>query len=228
MKKLLLAALVALAPVLVFARKATPTPAPASDPVQEAVATLIVSNFQAGMSQMFDELRSMGLEIDSATIANEVVARLGNPYSQDAHREAAMTLSGAVDSIAMVRQRAFLDSAATLPGVRVLPGGVILQTIEEGTGARPTASDTVTFHYKGSLANGTVFDDSHGSEPLTGRISGLVPGMITGLQEMATGGKYVLFLPSDQAYGSRGASGVIPPNAALKFEVELISVGNPQ
>lgn len=222
MKKIIAAAVVLFAGTTAFGAPAAPAAAP--DSLTEAAATLIVSNFQAGMSQMFGELHQMGVDVDSATVVNMVVARLGQPYSNEAHREAARTLSAAVERASVAREQAFLAAAAARPGARTLPGGLVIETLREGTGATPAATDTVTFHYTGKLADGTVFDDSTSGEPLTGPVAGLVAGMTQGLQQMKAGGKYVLTMPSELGYGQRGAGGVIPPNAPLEFTIELLGV----
>ncbi len=196
----------------------------AADSVQEAVSTLVVSNFQSGMSQMFAELRTMGLNVDSARVAQDVIARLGEPYSQTAHREAAQALSRAVDAASRQAETDYLAAAAAIPGVRALPSGVLMLTEVPGTGASPAPTDTIVFHYRGTLSDGTVFDESFGGEPLTGLASAMVPGLVEALQQMSAGGKYTVWLPSALAYGARGASGVIPPNAPLKFDIELLEI----
>lgn len=218
-KALMIAAGALMAPAAAFA--AAPAPA---DSLTEAAATMIVSNFQAGMSQMFSQLHGMGVDVDSATVVDMVIARLGEPYSNEAHRAAATTLTRAVERAATAQENAFLAAAAARPGARTLPSGLVIETLREGTGATPTAADTVVFHYTGKLADGTVFDDSTAGEPLTGPAGGMVAGMTEGLQQMKTGGKYVLTMPSALGYGERGAGGVIPPNAPLEFTIELLEV----
>lgn len=219
---ILIASALAATPVAASAQSAPAALAP--DSVQEAVATLVVSNFQAGMSQMFAELRSMGVNIDSAQVAGQVIARLGEPYSQAAHQGAAQALSRAVDAASRNAESAYLAEAAALPGVTALPSGVLMRTDAPGTGASPVPTDNIVFHYRGSLSDGSVFDESFSGEPLTGLASAMVPGLVEALQHMNAGGKYTVWLPSALAYGPRGASGVIPPNAPLKFEIELLEI----
>lgn len=223
MKKKMILALAALAPAAMWGASAAPAAA-APDSLTEAAATMIVSNFQAGMSQMFSQLHAMGVDVDSATVVDMVVARLGQPYSNEAHRAAAMTLADAVERAAAARENAFLAAAAAREGARTMPSGLIIETLREGTGATPAAADTVVFHYIGKLADGTVFDDSTNGEPLTGPVTGMVVGMTEGLQQMKAGGRYVLTMPSALGYGQRGAGDVIPPNSPLEFTVELIEV----
>ncbi len=89
----------------------------------------------------------------------------------------------------------------------------------------PTATDTVTVHYRGTLIDGTEFDSSYGrGEPATFPLDRVIPGWTEGLQLMRPGAKYRLFVPPELAYGERGAPPKIGPNSALVFEVELLSV----
>jgi FKBP-type peptidyl-prolyl cis-trans isomerase len=119
----------------------------------------------------------------------------------------------------------FLAENAKKAGVTTLPSGLQYKEITPGTGKSPKATDTVTTHYKGTLIDGTEFDSSYKrSEPATFPVSGVISGWTEALQLMKEGAKWQLFLPSNLAYGERGAGGVIGPNVTLIFEVELISV----
>ncbi len=105
------------------------------------------------------------------------------------------------------------------------PSGLVYQSIKDGTGASPAASDTVKVHYRGTLLDGKEFDSSYKrGEPIEFPLSGVIPCWTEGVQKMKPGGKAKLTCPPAIAYGARGAGGVIPPNATLNFEVELISV----
>jgi len=96
-----------------------------------------------------------------------------------------------------------------------------------GKGAKPAASSTVKVHYEGKLADGTVFDSSYKrGEPISFPLRGVIPCWTEGVQQMAVGGKAKLLCPANTAYGSRGAGGVIPPNAVLTFTVELLNIEN--
>jgi FKBP-type peptidyl-prolyl cis-trans isomerase len=120
---------------------------------------------------------------------------------------------------------AFLAGNAKKEGVKTLPSGLQYRENMPGTGKSPKATDTVTVHYKGTLIDGTEFDSSHKrGQPATFQVSGVIPGWIEALQLMKEGAKWELFIPSNLAYGERGTGGEIGPNAALIFEVELISV----
>ena len=101
------------------------------------------------------------------------------------------------------------------------PSGLQYQVLNEGNGRKPIATDSVTVNYKGSLINGKVFDSG---EKITFPLNGVIPGWTEGLQLMKEGAKYRFFIPSSLAYGESGEARVIPPNAALIFEVELVKV----
>ena len=120
----------------------------------------------------------------------------------------------------------FLDSVAKLPGVVKLPSGLHYKVIKAGADTtHPKATDTVKFHYRGSLTDGTEFQSSYKSgEPLTHPVNQLVPGWTEALQLMTPGAKWMLFIPSQLGYGDSGAGDVIPPGATLVFEVELLEI----
>jgi FKBP-type peptidyl-prolyl cis-trans isomerase FklB len=119
----------------------------------------------------------------------------------------------------------FLAENAKKEGVTTLPSGLQYKVIAKGTGASPKRTDNVTVHYKGTLIDGTEFDSSYKrGKPATFRVDGVIAGWTEGLQLMKPGAKWLLFVPSNLAYGERGAGSRIGPNSALVFEVELISV----
>jgi len=120
---------------------------------------------------------------------------------------------------------AFLNANKSKDGVVVLPSGLQYKILQQGTGPKPTASDTVTCNYRGTLLDGTEFDSSykHGA-PATFAVGRIIKGWIEALQLMPTGSKWRIFIPSDLAYGERGSGPTIGPNATLIYEVELLSV----
>lgn len=120
---------------------------------------------------------------------------------------------------------AFLEANKSKEGVVTLPDGLQYKIIKEGTGPKPTISDTVTVHYAGTLVDGTEFDSSYKrGQPISFPVSGVIKGWTEALQLMPAGSTWELFIPADLAYGSRGAPPVIGPNEVLIFKVELISV----
>ena len=106
-----------------------------------------------------------------------------------------------------------------------LPSGVSVTMIRQGKGSAPTASNVVKVHYRGTLENGQEFDSSYKrGQPATFPLSRVIPCWTEGVQKIKVGGKAKLTCPPGIAYGERGAGGVIPPNATLVFEVDLLGV----
>lgn len=121
---------------------------------------------------------------------------------------------------------AFLAENGQKEGVMTTESGLQYIVVEEGSGEAPAATDQVTVHYTGKLLDGTEFDSSlTRGEPITFALNRVIPGWTEGVQLMKPGAKYTFFIPPQLGYGERGAPGVIPPNSALIFDVELISVG---
>ncbi len=119
----------------------------------------------------------------------------------------------------------FLKENAKREEVIVTESGLQYEILKEGNGPTPTLNDSVTTHYHGTLIDGKVFDSSvERNEPATFPVSGVIKGWTEALQLMKTGSKYKLYIPSDLAYGERGAGGSIGPHQALIFEVELLSI----
>jgi len=120
---------------------------------------------------------------------------------------------------------AFLAANKSKPGVVTLPSGLQYKILKEGTGPKPTATDSVVCNYQGTLINGTEFDNSYKrGEPATFPVNGVIKGWTEALQLMPVGSKWQLFVPADLAYGPRGAGADIGPNSTLIFEVELLSI----
>jgi FKBP-type peptidyl-prolyl cis-trans isomerase FkpA len=103
--------------------------------------------------------------------------------------------------------------------------GLVYQSVKDGTGAQPAATDTVKVHYRGTFPDGREFDSSiKRGQPAEFPLNRVIPCWTEGVQRMKVGGKAKLVCPPAIAYGSRGAGGVIPPDATLHFEVELIDI----
>ena len=120
---------------------------------------------------------------------------------------------------------AYLAENAAKKGVITTESGLQYEVLTTGTGATPTADDQVTVHYHGMLTDGTVFDSSvDRGEPAQFGVTQVIPGWIEALQLMSVGDKWKLTIPSELAYGDRGAGGLIGPGATLVFEVELLGI----
>jgi FKBP-type peptidyl-prolyl cis-trans isomerase FkpA len=120
----------------------------------------------------------------------------------------------------------FVKEAAAVKGARTTESGLIYLDVSEGSGEQPAVTDSVTVHYTGTLRDGSVFDSSYTrGEPASFALNRVIPCWTEALQRMKAGGKATIVCPADIAYGDRGApGGLIKPGAALKFEVELLSI----
>ncbi|GAB3847287.1 FKBP-type peptidyl-prolyl cis-trans isomerase [Hymenobacter terrigena] len=184
-----------------------------------------------------------GLELDVDTLAGALKeglqglpSRLTQEQMQAAMQQLQEQMGGAdeddnQDPESMKNNKAegeaFLAENAKKPGVTTLPSGLQYEVITQGTGPKPTLKSSVTTHYHGTLINGTVFDSSYQrGQPATFPVNGVIAGWTEALQLMNEGSKYRLYIPSDLAYGKRGAGRDIPGDTALIFDVELLKVNN--
>ncbi len=128
---------------------------------------------------------------------------------------------------AQTKGQEFLAQNAKEPGVNVLPDGLQYKVLVEGKGPKPTANQTVKVNYEGTLIDGTVFDSSYKrGEPIEFGVTQVIKGWVEALQMMPVGSTWMLYIPSDLAYGPRGAGGLIGPNETLIFKVELLDAHN--
>ena len=136
------------------------------------------------------------------------------------------TLQEAEQAIHLDAGREFLASNKTKEDVVTLASGLQYKVITEGSGPMPASSDKVTVHYHGTLIDGTVFDSSiDRGQPASFPVTGVIAGWVEALQLMKVGSKWQLFIPTDLAYGANPRpGGVIKPNMALIFDVELLSI----
>ena len=120
---------------------------------------------------------------------------------------------------------AFLAKAAAESGAKKTESGAVLTTIKEGNGAIPKVTDTVKVHYRGTLIDGTVFDNSaKQGEPAMLRVNEMSRCWVEGMQQIKVGGKSKLVCPSSLAYRDKGLPPLIKPGATLVFEVELLEI----
>lgn len=120
----------------------------------------------------------------------------------------------------------FLEKNKTAPGVVTLPSGLQYVELEAGNGNPPGPNDSVAVHYRGTFIDGREFDSSrqHGDAPINFRPVQVIPGFREALTKMKPGSKWRIFVPSELAYGAEGMPPGIPPNTALIFDIELISI----
>lgn len=139
---------------------------------------------------------------------------------------ATFALSAAMVSTASMAQDATAAASAKEEGAVVTPTGLVYRSLKDGDGTSPTAADTVKVHYRGTFPDGKEFDSSYKrNAPAQFPLGGVIKCWTEGVQKMKVGGKAKLTCPSSIAYGERGAGGgLIPPNATLLFEVELLEI----
>ncbi len=116
-----------------------------------------------------------------------------------------------------------LASNGSRAGVTTLPGGVEYRILKAGSGKRPTDASTVLCRYKGTLSDGTVFDQSDAKAPAPLKVAGLLPGLRDAVKQMPVGSQWEVVVPPQLGYGARGAEGV-GPNAVLTYLVELVAI----
>ena len=125
----------------------------------------------------------------------------------------------------LAQGQTFLEQNKSQKGVKITDSGLQYLVVNEGDGPKPTASDTVTVNYRGTLIDGTEFDSSYErGQPATFPLKGVIPGWTEGLQLMPVGSTFKFFIPPQLAYGERSAGPKISPNSTLIFEVELLEI----
>ena len=137
---------------------------------------------------------------------------------------AALALAAGCAAAAHADDSAALAAAAKEPGAVVSASGVVFKPLKEGSGASPKATDTVKVNYRGTFPDGKEFDASKPGNPISFPLNRVIPCWTEGVQKLKVGGSAKLTCPSAVAYGPCGAGGVIPPNATLVFEVELLAI----
>lgn len=188
---------------------------------------------------MAHQLKNDALELDAAAVAlavSDVMA--GNPSRlteaekrstveqvQKESQERQMAAHAEQSAKNRAEGASYLAENAKKEGVITTDSGLQYKSLVTGNGAKPSKSDKVKVHYRGTLIDGTVFDSSYDrGEPITFPVTGVIAGWIEGLQLMNVGSKFELAIPSNLAYGANGSGGAIGPDATLIFEVELLAI----
>jgi FKBP-type peptidyl-prolyl cis-trans isomerase len=214
------------------AKPGTASAAPALKTDREKASYAIGANIGKSM-------KKEGVDLDPAIIARGIKDGFGGGkllLTDEQAQAALVAFSGTMKkkqesqlaAIAAVNQKdgqVFLAANKAKPGVVALPSGLQYKVISAGTGPKPTAEDTVLCNYRGTLINGTEFDNSakHGG-PTEIPVGGVIKGWTEALQLMPAGSKWQLYVPAELAYGPRQAGPDIGPNSTLIFEVEVVSI----
>jgi FKBP-type peptidyl-prolyl cis-trans isomerase FklB len=232
---------------------APPAKAPAAAPAQStsgqssAQAPSLAPGFKTqkekvsyaiGM-EMGKGVKTQGIDVDPAIMTQGLKDGLSGAkpqMSEDELRQVITSLQQEIRQKQMQAQEAaatenktkgeaFLAENAKKGGVVALPDGLQYKIMTPGQGKKPQESDTVLCNYKGTFLDGTEFDSSaKAGKPVPFEVKNVIPGFREILQLMPVGSKWQVFIPSNLAYGERGAGGVIGPNATLIFEVEVVSI----
>lgn len=184
--------------------------------LQSGIREVKIEDFAAGVAAML-EGKVPALSMDEATqVLEKYFAELD---------EARQAEQAEIGKAFKEEGEKFLAENAKKEGVKVTASGLQYKVIKEGTGRKPKASDRIRCHYEGTFTDGRVFDSSYKrGEPVDFGLNQVIKGWTEGLQLMAEGAKYELYIPYQLAYGETGSQGAIPPCCALKFTVELIKV----
>ena len=222
----------------------TPAKTPAKTAAAKGAAPLALKSpkekfsYALGMN-LGMSLKKQSVEVDPVILSQGLKAALAGGKALLTPEEAQATLMEVQNDLRKKQQEkmqvmgegnkkegaAFLAANKANQGVVTLPSGLQYKILKEGTGPKPTATDSVVCNYRGTLISGTEFDSSYKrGQPATFPVVGVIKGWTEALQLMPVGSKWQLFIPSELAYGERGAGADIGPNATLIFDVELMSI----
>ena len=209
--------------------------------VQEKAAYAIGSSFSGQFNVMLEKQAEIGMPLNKELVLKGITDTLnGSGQLTDEEIQSTLTAYGEQVQAAAEKQlkeeaakvaeegKKFLEENAKKEGVTVTDTGLQYSVITKADGPKPTAEDTVTVHYVGTLIDGTEFDSSvKRGQPATFPLNQVIPGWTEGLQLMSVGEKYKFVIPADLAYGDQGA-GTIPAGSTLLFDVELLSIKAPE
>src|SRR4029077_12041774 len=210
----------------------TPAPAPTFKTQKEKVSYAI------GM-EMGKGVKSQGIDVDPGILAQGLRDAVSGAKPQMSEEELKQVITGLQQEMRqkqMQMQEAaaaenktkgdtFMAENSKKDGVVALPDGLQYKVLSPGTGKKPAETDTVLCNYKGTFLDGTEFDSSaQAGKPVPFEVKGIIPGFKEALLLMPVGSKWQIFVPSNLAYGERGAGNVIGPNSTLIFEIELVSI----
>jgi FKBP-type peptidyl-prolyl cis-trans isomerase FklB len=185
--------------------------------------------------QIGQSLLRQGVDVDAAAFAEgieDILSGTASKLSEEEMEAIAKSYQGKQkeERQALTQQNSeagqeFLEANKRKDGIVVLPSGLQYKVLEQGNGKQPTADDTVVVHYRGTTINGNEFDSSYKrGEPTTLQIANVIKGWQEALPLMSEGSKWQLYIPTELAYGERGAGAAVGPNETLIFDIELISV----
>lgn len=213
-------------------------PAAAPTPGQGLKTAKEKNSYAIGM-EMGKGLKSQGMDLDSPALMQGLKDALTDAKPlmseeelrqvitalQQEMRQKQMQVQEAAAAENKTKGDAFLAANQKKEGVVVLPDGLQYKILTAGTGKKPVESDTVLCNYKGTFIDGQEFDSSaQAGKPVPFEVKNVIPGFKEVLQMMPVGSKWQVFIPSNLAYGERGAGGVIGPNSTLVFEIEVVSI----
>ncbi len=232
MKKFVIIPLI-LIPAILAAQKSKPKEQPAS--AQASMVEIKLNNAVDSSQYILGAYIGQYLRANSLTVTNPALFNkglddvlAGKPLLVNA--DTIPKIVNAYLSMAAIERNRLLErqlftAVKNQPGVGVLPSGVCYIIARAGEGGRPSISDTVTFHVKGYLPEGAVFEDSYvRNTPLKATPANLIEGLKETIQIMQTGSVWRIYIPSTLAYGEKGVPGVIPPYSALVFDIELLNI----
>ncbi|ADN00314.1 FKBP-type peptidyl-prolyl cis-trans isomerase [Dickeya dadantii] len=204
---------------------------------EEAAAYALGASLGRYMDNSLKEQEKLGIKLDKQQLIQGVQDAFADKskLSDEEIEKTLQSFEGRVKEAAQAKMQQdakdnadkgakFRDAFAKEKGVKKTESGLLYQVEKEGTGAAPKDSDTVVVNYKGTLVDGSEFDNSYKrGEPLSFRLDGVIPGWTEGLKHVKKGGQIKLVIPPALAYGEAGVPG-IPANSTLVFEVELLDI----